>query len=174
MTRIDLPTPRVVGIDPSLTATGIATEADHWTAPEPRFTGDHRLHDLWLQVNMAVTGDGPCLAVIEDLPTHAHGAGKTGMAHGIVRHCLLDNHVPYVVVTPATLKKYATGKGNATKADMRMALYQRTGADVRDDNQVDAIWLRHLGLHLIGAPEIDLPKTHLAALAKVRDPKEAP
>ena len=71
-------------------------------------------------------------------------------------------------VTPSTLKKFATGRGNATKPDMRMALYQRAGVDCRDDNQVDAWWLRQLGLHIIEDPDrIPLPLTHTTALAKV-------
>lgn len=162
---------QVVGIDPSLSATGIATHRDLWTAPDRRFKGDERLHDLWLHVNMAVTGDGPYLAVIEDLPTHAHGAGKTGMAHGVVRHCLLDNQVPYLTVPPATLKVFATGRGNCTKPDMRVELLQRTGRDVRDDNQCDAAWLREIGLHLLGNPCIQLPKTHTRALDKLALPE---
>jgi len=160
----------VIGIDPSLTSTGICTPTDVWTAPDPRYKGDRRLHDLWLQVNMAVTGlDEPALAIIEDLPTHAHGAGKTGMAQGVVRHCLIDNGIEYVTVVASTLKKFATGKGNCGKPDMRMELYKRTGLDIPDDNQVDAWWLRQIGLHLIEDPgRIDLPKTHLAALDKIR------
>lgn len=159
----------IVGIDPSLTATGICTDTDTWTAPERRFKGDARLHDLWLQVNMAVTGhDEKILAVVEDLPTHAHGAGKTGMAQGVVRHCLIDNRVPYITVTAATLKKFATGKGNCGKPDMMIELYKRTAIELRDDNQVDAWWLRQLGLHLVDDPRrIELPKTHLAALDKI-------
>lgn len=158
----------VVGIDPSLTATGIATGRDTWTAPDPRFEGDDRLHDLHQHVVMAITGPTPDLVVIEDLPTHAQGAGKTGMAHGVVRFACLNRTVRYITVPPATLKKFATGKGNATKADMRMELFKRTGADIRDDNQVDAIWLRHLGLTYLGEPEITLPAPHLDALNKLQ------
>jgi Holliday junction resolvasome RuvABC endonuclease subunit len=109
--------------------------------------------------------------VIEDLPTHAHSAGLTGMAQGVVRLALIENEVPFAVVTAASLKKFATGSGNAAKADMRMELYKRTGLDLRDDNEVDAWWLREIGLHLNGHPDrITLPATHLAALTKVKTP----
>jgi len=74
-----------------------------------------------------------------------------------------------IEVPPATLKRYATGRGNATKADMRMAPYRRTGIDQPDDNLVDAAWLRHLGLDLLGAPEVRMPEAHRAALGKLAD-----
>lgn len=71
-----------------------------------------------------------------------------------------------IEVSPSALKKFATGKGNAAKADMRMALYQRAGLDVPDNDQVDAWWLRQWGLHLTSNPAaVTLPKTHLAAMA---------
>lgn len=50
--------------------------------------------------------------------------------------------IPVEGVYPSTLKKYATGKGNAPKADVIVAAYDRwPGADVRDDNQADALML---------------------------------
>jgi hypothetical protein len=54
---------------------------------------------------------------------------------------------------------------------MRMAFYKRAGIDNPDDNQVDAWWLRQIGMHLVGHHDrIDLPATHLAGLAKVNRP----
>jgi hypothetical protein len=128
-----------------------------------------------MHINMAVTGlPEPVLAIIEDLPTHAHGAGKTGMAQGVVRCCLIENSVTYLTVVASVLKKFATGKGNCGKPDMRMELYKRTGLDIPDDNQVDAWWLRQIGLHLIEDPDrIDLPKAHLSALDKITRPEVA-
>ncbi len=149
----------VIGIDPSLTATGVATESGAWTittkAGDPK-----RLQTIYQRLNATLAsawGDG--LAVIEDLPTNAHGAGLTGMAQGVIRLAAINCGLPYVTVPAATLKKYATGKGNATKADMRMAWFQRAGEDVRDDNQVDALWLRQIGLALIDdVSVIQMPK----------------
>jgi Holliday junction resolvasome RuvABC endonuclease subunit len=169
--------PRVLGLDLSLTATGIAT----WDG-QPLSTlrtvaaeGDKRLRRIMVTVRAEAydhVADEPIeLAVIEDLPTHAHSAGITGMVHGAVRVALMERGVPYALVPPATLKKYATGRGNATKPDMRMALYQRTGLDIRDDNQVDAWWLRAAGLDHLGHPLVALPAAQRAALAKVAWPE---
>jgi Holliday junction resolvasome RuvABC endonuclease subunit len=156
---------RAGGADPSLTGTGIATADGTAFTVRSRLTGDNRLTDI----DMAVRSNlgGLHLVCMEDLPTHAHGAGLTGLASGVVRLALLQMGVPYIAVVPSSLKVYATGKGTCTKADMRMELFRRTELDVRDDNQVDAIWLRHLALDLLGEPEIKLPQTHRRALDKV-------
>lgn len=154
--------PRVVGLDLSITATGVA----HWDGTthtiRTRSDDDARLTEIRDAITDAITG--ATLAVVEDLPTHAHGAGITGMVHGVVRLILIDHAIPYALVPPATLKRYATGRGNATKSDMRMALYQRTGADLRDDNQVDAAWLRYMGLDALGHPIVALPKQQRDAM----------
>lgn len=163
-------TPRVLGLDPSLTATGVALpDGDLETIrPGPAELGDHRLLHLHeALVDRLDRQPRPTLAVVEDLPLHARAAGLVGMAQGVIRLVLVAWGVPTVAVPPATLKVYATGSGRATKADMRVELLKRTGLDVRDDNQVDAAWLRLLGLDLAGHPELDLPKTHRRALAKL-------
>lgn len=167
------PRRRVLGLDLSITATGVAPwNGDPYTIGGPAVHGDRRLIRIAQVVHReAVTVDW---AVIEDLPTHAYGSGITGMVHGVVRTVLLQTDIAYALVPPAVLKKYATGRGNATKADMRMALYQRTGLDIRDDNQVDAWWLRCMGLDHLGHPPITVPKTQRAALDTVTWPEVTP
>lgn len=169
-------TPLVVGLDLSITATGICDARGNCrTVGGPSTMGDGRLVtiadavifdiglDEWLAKNT--------LVVIEDIPTHAHGAGITAMVHGAVRSRLVDQGTPYVLVPPATLKKYATGKGNATKADMAVALYKRAGLELADDNQVDAWFLRAAGLHHLGHPVIDVPAAQAAALDRITWPE---
>ena len=162
----------VVGLDLSITATGVAYAhggTDVWKLPAK--LRDERLSTIAGCVKIAVQDFGPVdLVVIEDLPTHAHGAGITGMVHGAVRCELLRAGVPYVLVTPATLKKYATGKGNADKTAMTLALYKRTGLELADDNQVDAWWLRAAGLQHLGFPVVELPAAQVDALSKVEWP----
>lgn len=176
----------VIGIDPSLTATGIARPGGSTTTIRTHADGgparlrniydgvldiiaEHRINELsvdWFP-SPAHDAEDIDLAVVEDLPTHGHSAGKLGQAHGVVRLALVVAEVPFVTVPPATLKKFATGSGVATKADMRIELYRRTELDLRDDNQVDAWWLRALGAELLGEPVIDLPKHYRAAITKL-------
>jgi len=165
----------VIGLDLSLTATGIAyRNGDTATVKTKTSDGDRRLVDITWHVEDALRGDdGVDLVVIEDLPTHAMAAGITGMVHGAVRAMLIDRGAPYVLVTPATLKAYATGKGNADKTAMAIAAFKRGGREFGDDNQCDAWWLRLAGLDLLGVPEIELPAAQRVRLGTARRPVQA-
>jgi len=165
--------PRVVGLDLSMTATGIAWCDGTTYTVATKLTGDRRLLGICQEVAIAIDGRSIDLVVIEDLPTHAKSAGITGMVHGAVRAWLIRHNVPYALVTPASLKKYATGKGNCGKPEMAVAAYKRLGREPADDNQVDALWLRAAGLDHLGHPVADMPKTHRAALDAVTWPAEA-
>jgi Holliday junction resolvasome RuvABC endonuclease subunit len=154
----------VLGIDPSLSATGLA-RTDGATLTISRGQGDDRLEAIYDQVMEAAFGAE--LAMVEDLPTHAHGAGKTGMAQGVVRLALVGRDVPYVLVVASKLNVFATGDGRAGKGAMAIALAERTGLVLGDDNQVDAWWLREMGCHLLGDPTVALPATHTRALKTV-------
>lgn len=162
--------PRVIGWDLSIAATGTASPAgDLHTIPTKTEDGDRRLLTIeqYLLDSAAPLGRNAAdFAVLEDLPRNANAAGVTGMVHGIARRILLEAGIPYVLVVPATLKLYATGNGHATKADMRMALYQRMGIDERDDNRVDAWWLRCMGLDWLGATPVRLPKAQREAMLR--------
>lgn len=162
-------TPRVLGLDLSIAATGVAHvngDTSVWKYP-PKW-GDRRLFEIGTALTWELQIAHPVdLVVIEDLPTHAQGAGITGMVQGVVRAKLYGKGIPYALVTPATLKKFATGRGNAGKPEMAVALYKRTNVELGDDNRVDAAWLRFAGLQHLGAPAFDLPSAQVEALAKV-------
>lgn len=167
----------VIGIDPSLTSTAIADGGEIRTYGGDSKLGDQRLNIIYTAVNrhlgrVGVTG---CLVVMEDLPTHAKGAGITGMVQGVIRLALIDAGVSYVRVVASTLKAYSTGSGSATKPDMRVALLQRTGIDERNEDKVDAWWLRQAGLDAIGHPDaILLPKAQRKRLQVIRWPQGVP
>jgi hypothetical protein len=161
--------PRILGLDLSITAPGVARpDGSAYTIPV-REHGDLRLAEIEHELHKVVVG-GVDLAVIEDLPTHARAAGITGMVHGAVRLLLLTELVPYVVVTPATLKAFATGKGNADKTAMAIAALKRAGREFGDDNQCDAWWLRAAGLDWLGHPEFSLPAAQRDRLSKASWP----
>lgn len=161
----------VIGLDLSLTATGIAyADGTTRTIKTRTADGDRRLLQIVAAVVEAAS-QGVELAVIEDLPTHAHSAGITGMVHGAVRAALIAQGLPYVLVPAATLKAFATGKGNADKTAMALAAFKRAETEFADDNCCDAWWLRAAGLDWLGTPLFPLPEAQRVRLAKVRWPE---
>ncbi|MEU7972181.1 hypothetical protein AB0B48_09065 [Micromonospora sp. NPDC049089] len=162
--------PRIVGLDLSITATGVAAHDGTTRTIKPGSNGDRRLVEIRDCVGLVV-GGAIDLVVIEDLPTHAKAAGITGMVHGAVRSALILWGIPYVLVTPASLKKYATGKGNSGKPEMAVAAFKRAGREFADDNQCDAFWLRAMGLEYLGHPIAEMPAAQRAALAAVKWPQ---
>lgn len=157
---------RVIGLDLSITATGIAFPDGTTRTVKPKADGDKRL----LEIRAALHGLAIDMAVIEDLPANAKSAGITGMVHGAIRAYLFDNAIPYALITPASLKKYATGKGGCGKPDMAVAAYKRASIEFADDNQCDAWWLRAAGLDHLGQPVAQLPAAQRAALDTAKWP----
>jgi len=50
----------------------------------------------------------------------------------ILKHKLWETDTPFGVYSPSTIKKFATGKGNATKEDMYDAWLKETGVDLKE------------------------------------------
>lgn len=81
----------------------------------------------------------PELVTFEEVRRHA----ATDAAHvygGFWSHLMAwceKNGIPCTAVPVGTIKKYATGKGNASKTDMIVAM-QAKGFKPRDDNEADA------------------------------------
>jgi Holliday junction resolvasome RuvABC endonuclease subunit len=162
----EIRTLQMVGLDLSMTATGIAGRDGSAFTVKTKAVGDRRLTVIAAACAEATAGCD--LAVIEDLPTHAKSAGITGMVHGAVRAALITAGLPYVLITPASVKKFATGKGNAGKPDMAVAAFKRAALEFGDDNQVDAWWLRAMALEQYGQPVVEVPALNRSALAGVK------
>lgn len=155
----------VVGLDLSLTSTGVS-----------RKYGTHSIRvkskDCERLIELRKEVLGYCITashvVIEGFsfgsPMQAHNVGGLGW---IVRVGLFEAGIPYTVVPPSSLKKFATGKGNAKKDEI-LAAAVRAGAHVTGNDEADAWWLRQMGLMAL-AGEADVPRTEYRteALAKV-------
>jgi Holliday junction resolvasome RuvABC endonuclease subunit len=171
--------PQVLGLDLSLTSTGVATPdgETHRVTTNAADPLEVRLAHIVEAVSAAFwAGDvRPDLVVIEDLPKNARAAGMTGPVHGAVRLWLHNAQAVTVMVTAASVKKYATGSGNAPKTDLALAALKRAGLefDRNRDDECDAWWLRALALDAYGHPVVAMPASQREALEKVRWPELA-
>ena len=179
---------RVLGIDPSLTATGLAlidldqrAVVDTWTIAS-KGKADATLRQRLARLDSLATAityvDDLALVVIEGPSlgqTRQSGTfDRAGLWWAIVAN--LDNlGIPIVEVAPACRARYATGKGNAGKDTVLLEVARRyPTVPVANNNEADALVLAAMGFHhLTGAPLVDLPASHRAALAAVTWPTMA-
>ena len=150
---------RILGIDPSLTATGYIylkdgkIEAQDLIKTKP--TGDDRKKELErlmiiadsFTINLKID-----LAVIEGLAFMARNTSALVQLSGLsylIRERLYDNGIPFVIVAPTTLKKFITGKGNVKKDQIMLEVFKRYDVDLTDDNLCDAFGLAMIGRSLL-------------------------
>lgn len=167
---------RVIGLDLSITSTGVCLpDGTTYRIKTQAREGDRRLLHIRDSVADDLAEHRPHLAVIEDLPTKMQATAVKGIGgvHGVVKAALLDAGVPYALLAPATLKKYAADHGNADKARMAAAAYLAAGVEFADDkggDQCDAWWLRAAGHDACGAPLFDMPTAQRDRLSVVEWP----
>lgn len=169
-----MPDLRIVALDLSQTSTGVAIWCDphdySTTALTNSKEGPARL--AWIRNEIRHIAINPVfptdLVVLEgyDFGTR-HGAHHAGELGGIVRVDLWEFGVPYVLVSPSELKKYATGKGNSSKSAVLQQAVHRFGRTFKTDDEADALWLLQMALAYYGLPHVPMPKTHTAVLDKI-------
>lgn len=167
---------RIIGLDLSMTATGVAFPDGSTALIKPRGSGDQRLLSIEQWTVKALSVARPDLAVVEEFKGVAQGdANKVvPMVHATVRLCLMRAGVPYVLVNPSTLKLYATGHGGSDKAAMAVAALTYGGREFTGDkggDQCDAWWLRAAGHSAYGEPVVRVPKANMDALSEVAWPR---
>ncbi|WNT44272.1 RuvC-like resolvase [Microbacterium phage CandC] len=174
-----------VGLDLSLTAAGVASFEVFDDGPpigtartfgrkgkkgEPLYMRVSRIQQLHDQIIKRVFSLErlPDIAFIE---SPAQGQ-TTGSHHdrswlwGKVVDTLLEETIPVVEVTPQKAKKYATGKGNASKSEVMAAMIRRhLDVEILDDNQSDALALAAMASRFRGYPvEKTISKLSLEAM----------
>ncbi|MFF8422878.1 hypothetical protein [Streptomyces sp. NPDC015680] len=172
----------VIGLDPSLTATGIASSTG-WCevigykkprAKDPGITGlphpqrREALHELHQAITDTI--GRPDLVVIE-LPAVSRsggGAHERGWLWWQLYNHLAALEIPVGLLSPNQRALYATGKGNAGKGAVIDAVARRfpTWNTEGDDNAADAVTLMAAGRDWLGHPITSMPQTHRAAITK--------
>jgi hypothetical protein len=184
------PRPLVVGLDTSLTSTGIAG-ADWAEALRPtKLTGHARL--AWLleevtdRVKMADLAliEGPAYAQ-QLQPGHHERAGLWWQ----VTQMLWKRGIPYAVVNPHLRTIYATGRANPAqghpkqqrariaKGMVHTFVVEQLGIfceGVGKYDAADAAVLAAIGLDWLGYPTVALPDAQRRALDSVQWPEQTP
>lgn len=148
---------KIMGVDPSITRTGIGLpdQTTFPVSPPKTVPGDVRLEYFANHIGLAARTCGADLVVMEDAPTSLQGNAGRVLLHlqGAVRLELMRLGIPYMILSPSTLKKFATGNGSADKTAMALAALKRLGREYATDDECDADWLRIAGRFAYGLGE---------------------
>jgi len=152
-----------VGIDPSLTSTGIIGlnengEVKIETTIKSKPIGDTPLHelqrirDIVRQITEEVLKEEPNHVCIEGLAFMARNTQsliQLAALNYFIRWELAKAVVPWSVITPSSNKKFGSGKGNTHKDQMIFAVYDTFGYHAKNADLCDAYSLAQLarGLH---------------------------
>lgn len=155
---------RVVGLDISLTSTGMSDGTRTkvvQTSPKDRI--EERMDRITRGiVSFALADGGADLAVIEWSSYGSHGGEELAALRYMALVRLWRLHIPVAKVAPATLKLYVAGHGRASKAQMVAAVDVRYGqrfAEVKTSHgrydMADAFGLAVMGYAQAGHPVSD-------------------
>lgn len=176
--------PRIIGVDTSLTRTGLARidvvgslppTIELWSvksaAVGERWDARHdRIHELATEVGKAFDGF-PSLVVIE---SPAYGS-NTGSIHdrawfwGQVYHEARSRGIPVLTASPSGRMKYITGSGRADKDVVLAAAIKRwPSVDITNNDEADALIVGAMGARVLGHPIDDVPLGHQEAIKKMK------
>lgn len=163
--------PTIVGLDLSLTSTGICINGNAETIATTQ-KGMFRLS--WIReviLNRLEEVDQPAVCIegysFGSRNSQAHAIGELG---GIVRFALWENEIPWVDIPPTCRAKFATGRGNAAKDEVVSAISARTGIawiGKGANDMCDAWILEEMGRAHLNAARYAWPQMHLSAMDKV-------
>lgn len=166
-----------VGIDPSLRSTGMATltEPDvtetRVSRIEPKkLKGVERLAFIRDYIRGAIE-EPPAFACIEGPSIYSvNRADDIGQLRGVILILLHDLKVPTIVIAPKTLKKFATGNGDASKERMVKAAQKEFDYSFLDSDDIaDALWLARIAWRL--HDDSGATRKQLEVIDGIRNPK---
>lgn len=165
----------VIGIDQSLTSTGIAVLRDDGsislsTVPsspgqiEPRLLGIMKQINQKVGVAVGAPTFKPDLVVLEGLSAGSFGATNSVLElaalHYLIRMQLHSQGIPFKVCAPVALKKFVLGSTHvagpdgkkipAKKEHMLKGVLQRWGVDTSSNDEADAAGLAYVAAAIVG------------------------
>ena len=174
---------RIIGLDLSLTSTGLAEWHDgarrtyrHGRAGKLTDTlaqRANRLDDSRRETLDWVYDNGNEYADLVLVESHTFAA-KGGSQHDrsglwwLVVEALIANGTPVVEASPSSIKLFATGKGNAGKDEVLAAVVRRhPGVEFKTNDEADALTLVDMGVAHWSHDELDPTAYQQRALDKL-------
>lgn len=166
-----------IGLDLSLTSTGVAIGRATWAIATKGLRDEERLvyiRDLFLDAINDLEPEPNTVFVVflegysfASRNSHAHALGELG---GVIRVALHEAGIPFVEVPPTCRAKFATGKGNASKSEVVSAISAKTGLlweGPGNEDRCDAWILQEMGYTILGQSAMTWPAKNLEALQKL-------
>jgi Holliday junction resolvasome RuvABC endonuclease subunit len=161
----------LAGLDLSLTSTGLSISGFTQVLSVPS-KGAERLSSLSKQILEICLQESVDCVLIEGYSfasrnSLAHSIGEMG---GCVRMRFWENGIPFVEIPPTCRAKFATGRGNAGKAEVISAISAKTGtvfSGSGGNDECDAWILEQMGKAYLGKSKWSWTKDQLSALEKV-------
>jgi len=156
----------IVGLDMSLGAFGVCavnTKKDMQMNQliKVKTRGAERLANIRSQLKITLEQNNIKFAVIE---SYAYGKSvgrffEIGELGGVIKHLLFIRNIPYILISPMTLKKWITGSVKGDKSAILLQIYKKYKVELNDNNLGDAFVLAQIGCALnslaIGNSSID-------------------
>lgn len=179
----------VVGIDPSLTSTGLVAVAGGSVLGlkrvrvkpmgSERSDSHKRMRAIVAEVGEFIASSTAAAAAIRAkvsvgiegpafMSRHGSPHERAGL-WWLIFDDLHDRGLTPFIVPPNSLKKYATGRGNASKDEVLAAVVRRySDADVTGNDVADALTIAAMGARHLGDPvEANMPKENQKGLGGV-------
>lgn len=145
---------RFVGIDPSLTGTGLCLLDENMNATmrtiktdAKSFKTKYERLDYIVREIMNVAGVADASVCIERPFVNPKNMNSQldliSLAH-LIRRKLYYDRIPFREVSPPTLKKFVCGSGNSQKSMMLMRVFQNWHISAGNDNEADAVGLAYM------------------------------
>ncbi len=189
----------IIGIDPSLTATGIVALRDgkvelaETTKNKPDLGTIERVRLIRERIASIIENlineektewQAPDLITIEGFSYGSKGRSVFDIAYlgWRIREDLeqlrVDDGIPWLEVPPTQVKQFATGKGNANKEIILQQVYKRWGYETHDNNIADAYVLAQIGRAYLQdsykPDDLNLFQLEVIANLKGEKPKKKP
>lgn len=124
-----------------------------WSFKPQRFEGGGMRYLRFRRKLDEIHENTAIIEVVFEEVRHHNGVDAAHVYGGMLGHLTAwceDKAIPYQGIPVGTIKKYATGKGNANK-EMMLEAIRMWGYKPADDNEADALALLHLRMTENGA-----------------------